>query len=114
MSQAYRDRITIWQDTRATGDELPTYGTARATGVACDIKPISGDETWRGRQLTEKVDYVVQFWHTTALQATEVTDQVEVTSGIFSGKRLNPRFSRVYPYDHGKPPMMELFCRESQ
>jgi len=104
----FRDVVTIQQDDASAGDEGPTYSD-RVAGVPCSITQISGDETWRSRRLTERVDFVIQCWHSETLAQTKATDRVLVTGGVFVGKTLNVVFPRI---DQTRPLIMELFCRE--
>jgi len=102
-------KITITPDSSAAGDNDPNYrGAAAVKNKTAWITAISGDETYRGRQLMANVDYVVETFKSIAVGPS---DRVTVTAGLFSGRTLN--IKQVRPrQEPGQPAMYELYCTE--
>ena len=112
MTRPWRDRITISSDARAAGSEVPAFTTTLATAVPCGITETKGEETYRGRSLEAGVDFVVEMGYSDDLATISATDQLAVTGGIYNGKTLNVIWPRIHRMKQGKPPMIELFCKE--
>ncbi len=74
----------------------------------CSILPVSGDETYRGRQLEAHVDYIA-----TGRRVSGVTPEMRlyVTAGMHKGKTLN--IEQVHEkWDKQRAPILELYCTE--
>ena len=55
----FLDIVTVQSDQRAEGSELPDYQPLYVN-VPARIITTGGQETYRGRQLEEQIDFVVQ------------------------------------------------------
>ena len=102
-----RDRARIQQDTSNDDTPTPTW-TNRVGNWPCQILPVGGDETYRGRQLEAHVDFVV-----TGRRVTGVTPKMRlyITAGMHKGKYLN--IEQVHEkWDQQRNPILELYCTE--
>ena len=109
----YRDRITWKQDNAAAGASDPSYGATLASDVPCRIRPLTGQETFRGRQLQGQVDYVVEMAYYTSIGGSlVVSDRGTVTAGLYNGKNLHVAWINTLPMERGRPPISEVYCRE--
>ena len=108
-SGTLRDRCHIQQD--SSTDDTPTVnftGTPFIANWPCEIMPIGGDESYRGRQLESKVDYVV----TGRFKDGVTTDmRVYVTAGRHKDKTLNIDHAHE-KWDKQNAPILELYCTE--
>lgn len=108
-SGTLKDRANIQQD--SSNDDTPTQdftGTPLVANWPCQIVPVGGDETYRGRQLESTVDYVV----TGRAVPRVVADQrLSVTAGTYKGKTLNIDVAH-YKWDKQNTPILELYCTE--
>jgi len=111
MIGQYRERVRIEQDNSAAGDPDPDYtGTPLAADVPCKIISVSGEETFRGRQLDPSVNYVVEMWQ---MDGVTPDMRVAVTSGgVYVGNTLDIRWVKQIPYSNGKPAQTWLYCTE--
>jgi len=104
-----RDRANIQQDTSNDDTPTPTWtGTPLVANWPCDILPIGGDESYRGRQLEAKVDYVA-----TGRFVDGVTAEMRlyVTAGQQKAKTLNIEQAHE-KRDNRNRPILELYCTE--
>lgn len=104
-----RERCTIQQDSTNPDDNSgPTYsGQAFATDVACDVKTISGDETYHGRQLQAGLTHIAHMRYRSGILTTM---RLLITTGIYKDKVLD--IVSVRPIqERGSPPMLELYCK---
>lgn len=109
----YRDRVSIRRDTANAGDELPTY-TEVFRGVPCNIIHTSGDESFRGRQMEGRTDYVVEVPFDMALSGDLVPSSVlmvEDSSGFVGGEILNIAHVQI-KRKPGMPHEFWVYCRE--
>ena len=109
----YRDVITWKQDNSAAGDPIPSYGATLSSNLPCYIRQISGAETFRGRQLQSRVDYVVEHAYYSGIGSSlAATDRGSVTAGIYNGKTMHVEWINNLPLDAGRPGITEVFCTE--
>jgi hypothetical protein len=80
--------------------------------VPCELTIISGQETWRGRQLEAHVDYVVGMQWDPDLQI-KATDRLEIVDSLLLpvGHPLNVLYVQPGRVD-GRAPRIEVFCRD--
>lgn len=106
----FRDVVDIQQDGSAEGSPTPSYsGAPLYESVPCKIKPISGDESYRGRQLEAHLSAVVEMQY---LEGVLPTMRLYVRAGIMAGRTLNIVHVRPLDLDRGRAPKLELYCRE--
>lgn len=103
-----RELCDIWQEDGDTNTPQPTYGTIFMRDVPCQISSVSGDESFRGRQLEAGVSYVVECHRLTGITPDM---RLEVTGGAYSGRYLNIAHVRDMTAE-GVPWRMQLYCRE--
>jgi hypothetical protein len=104
---AYRDTVTIQQDSSANGSAEPNYsGTAFMESVPCKIQTIGGDTSYRGRMLEARTSHVVELQH---ISGVTPTMRLYVTGGIHNGSYLNIGSIRVVE-GHGRARKLELYC----
>lgn len=108
-SSYYPDAVRIQSDASGAG-ERPSF-----TGVHCDKWPcriysVSGDETWRGRTLQGKIEYVVEGPFVASVSSKM---RLSVTSGrgMFDDRIFNIKASRPRQTS-GKLRVLELYCTE--
>ena len=107
-SSLARNRISILQDSSEEGDEAPLFtGTALATDLPCDIDSVSGQESYRGRQLEAGVNYVIRLRYKSGITPKM---RVTVTAGIFDGLAMDIRYVQHSSYERGKLPETWLMC----
>jgi len=107
---AYRDAVDIDQETSVPGEPVPDYsGAPLYADVPCDIRVISGDETYRGRQLEAHINAVVEMH---ALPGILPSMRLSVTAGHMVGRTLNIQHVRPVDLERGRLPKVELYCRE--
>ena len=106
----YPDRVTIQKDAALPG-ERPSFTGTQATRWPCRIYSISGDESWRGRTLEGKIEYVVEG---PFLSGVNSKMRLSVTSGrgMFDGIVLNIKAARP-TQANGQPRKLELYCTEN-
>ena len=105
---ALKDRCDIQQDGSADDNPHADWtGTPLVRNWPCDIQAVGGDESYRGRQLEAKVDYVVE-----CRMVDAVTSQMRlsVTGGIHKGKTLN--IDHIRDFNDRKGRRLELYCTE--
>ena len=108
---AYRDTVTIQQDSSAGGTAEPDYsGAALIDGVPCKITTIGGDTTYRGRMLEARTSHVVEMQYYAGITPTM---RLYVTGGIHVGSYLNITSVRVVDRS-GKARKLELYCDEKE
>lgn len=104
----FRELVDIERDTSPDGATGPDYASTRYRNVPCSIAIVSGDESFRGRQLEAHLSHVVELHWMPDIQAD---DRVKVKGGIFDGRKLNV----VHVHDlsgDGVPHRLQLYCRE--
>lgn len=110
MPGRFRDMVNVQQDSSAAGNPVEDFsGTALYESVPCDIRVISGDETYRGRQLEAHISAVVEMQY---LENITPKMRLSVTGGIMNGRTLNIVEVRPVDLDRGRAPKLELYCRE--
>lgn len=102
-----REVATIERDEADDGDQQPDYQTWKQ-GVPCSIATVSGDETYRGRQLEAHLTHVVELHRIPGLEANM---RLRVTGGHFAGRYLNIAYVRDLIED-ATPVRTQLYCRE--
>jgi head-tail adaptor len=108
-SGQFRDRVTIQTDASADGEPTASYTGTHQTRWPCKITVISGQESFRGRQLESGIDYAIEGWHLAGLTADM---RIYVTDGLFTGKTLNVQRVQHTAYDRGQPASTLIYCRE--
>lgn len=109
IGELARNRVTIKQDSSAAGDEAPVYtGPAFETSIPARIECISGQETYRGRQLEATVDYVVETRYTSGAKPSM---QLCPTTGMFAGLTLQVAFVQQVDFFRGRIPRTLWFCK---
>lgn len=105
----YPDRVTIESDGSAAG-ERRDFTNSFQSDWPCLITAIGGDETWRGRTLEGKVDFVVEGPFVTGVNSRM---RLNVTSGrgMFDDRLLNIKSSRP-TQRRGQQRMLEIYCTE--
>lgn len=104
-----KDAVTIQTDTSNAGDEDPSY-TAQKTAIPCRITSITGQETWRGRQLEATVDYVVEFG--TLRTDVDAQARLVVTGGVHNGVTMNVAYRQRVQQTMEQRAHIDAFCRE--
>lgn len=102
------ERVTIYQDAATDDSADPSY-TSYSADVPCDITSVSGEETFRGRQLQPGVSYVVEIDLDTS---TKPDMKVVPSTGVYNGVVLYVNYVKHVPYRAGQPPLTWLYCRE--
>ena len=111
MPGRFRDMVTIQRDSSAAGSPQEDFtGAALYEHVPCDIKVISGDESYRGRQLEAHISAVVEMQY---LENVTPKMRLSVEGGMMNGRTLNVVEVRPMDLDgKGRAPKLELYCRE--
>ena len=106
----YRDQVDIQQDSSAAGAPVPVYtGGAKYAKVPCDIVTVSGDETFRGKQLEAHLSHVVEMQY---MPDVDATMRLSVTGGTLTGRTLE--IVQVRPLDfNGRMRKLQLYCLET-
>ena len=105
----YPFTANIQEDTSDAGERLEEF-TATVTGMPVNVTPISGQASWRGRQLESVADYVVE---TPYRSGVDPRKRIALAGGIYNGINLNIKF--IHPvHKPGMMPVLELFCTELQ
>ena len=74
MSGILRHRMDVYKETAADGSDDPSF-TLYRTGIPCNMVPTSGMETYRGRKLEARINYVVETrWHRDYLPNMKLKD----------------------------------------
>lgn len=106
----FRERVEIQQDSSAAGASAPDYsGTPKYRSVPCSITAISGQETWRGRQLEAHRSHVIECHFINDIRPTM---RAKVLSGMYRGAYLNIDNVRPREREPGKLRTLELLCTE--
>lgn len=106
-----RCRVNILKDSSADGDEAPVYtGENFATSVPAEIESVSGQETYRGRQLEAGVNYVVRMRYLAGLLPTM---RVVPADGPFNALTFDVRYVQNLPYRRGHTPETWLYCGDA-
>lgn len=108
-SNEYRNRATIQRRSEADGESAPTWGTSVITGYPCKITTISGQETYRGRQMEAGITHVVEGRRLSS--AITSKDRLSITAGTHSGKTLNIKAVHNVIDRRGKE-QLEMYCAE--
>lgn len=103
---AFNDRVNI-EDDVATGDNNAEVFGDSVTGIPCTIVTVSGDETYRGRQLEPHISHVVEMRFRSGISAAM---RLVAAGGIYNGRTLN--IVSVRPVRRSNVPYLELYCRE--
>lgn len=107
VNPVYQFRGTLKTDTSTDDDPAESF-TSTVAGMPLNVTPTSGQESYRGRTLEARVDYVIE---TPYRSGVEPKQRIEMTSGIYSGRLLN--ISQVHPIQKpGQMPTLELYCTE--
>jgi SPP1 family predicted phage head-tail adaptor len=104
-----RDRVTI--QTNAAADDNPdeSFTTTHKTRWPCKIVPISGQESYRGKQIEAGIDYVVEGRY---LAGVTPLMRVYVTGGFYKAKYFNIVRVHQIQYQRGSVAETTLFCSE--
>lgn len=103
---AFNDRVIIQADGSTDDNPAQEFGNSAAS-IPCTIVTVSGDETYRGRQLEAHLTHVVEMRFRTGI-IPEM--RLVVAGGIYSGDTLNIVSAR--PVRRSNVPYLELYCRE--
>lgn len=110
MRNAYRDMVTIQQDSSLGGAPVPDYsGSALMAAVPCSVTARGGNEAYRGRMLEAHVTHIVECQY---IEGVTPTMRLYVTGGIHSGKYLNVEYANVFE-GGGRARKLELHCVEN-
>ena len=107
----YPDLVAIKQDTSNADEDTPTQlaGTYLASW-RCLIRAVGGDETYRGRQFEEHVDFVIEGPWVSGV-TSEMQIYVSSGRGIFDGRWIN--INHVRPkQEPGRTKMLEIYGTE--
>jgi len=105
----FPDRATIQQDSSLDGSPVEDFsGTALKSSIPGRLVDVSGDETYRGRQLEAHVSHVFECRYFSGVLPTM---RLLMVGGIHGGKYLNIAYVKVVR-EQGKIPMQWLYCRE--
>ena len=104
----FRDMVTVEKDVSNAGDPVPDYSGTLYKLVPCNITVISGDESWRGRQLEAHVSHVVAMHDMPGITAKH---RLRVVAGYIVDAILNVLYVRPIKFD-GRIQYQELYCRE--
>lgn len=108
-SGSLRELGDIEQDSSTTSDTAPDYsGRPFMRRVPSSIASVSGDETYRGRQLKAGTTHVVEIRR---LQGVSPDMRYRVTQGSHRGKVLHIVSVRDMTAE-GIPQRMQLDCKE--
>jgi len=103
-----RHRATLQQDSSNDDDpECDFTGDALVTNYACSIVCTTGQETWRGRKLESRVDYVVVG---RVVDGVTPDMRLSITGGLYNGKTLN--IDTVKTVQMRGKPSLEMYCTE--
>lgn len=107
MSRAYRDTVTIQQDSRTDNAPTPDYsGSSFLTGYPCMVTARGGNESYRGRVLEPHIDYIVEGqW----LDGVLPSMRLLVTGGIHTGRYLNIAYA-IPIEGGGRARKLEMQC----
>lgn len=102
MTTRMRYRVTIKRENSADGSDVPTYDNFMQQ-VPCDIVPVSGGETYRGRQIEATATHLISTRYVDGVLPTMklVDDHSSVEYFI---ERINKRDGRNH--------MLDIQCRE--
>jgi len=104
---SYPNIATLQTDT-STDDNPAESFVATVAGMPIKVTAISGDETWRGRQLESHIDYVVETPWRTGVTSKQ---RLAMSGGIYDGRTLNIEYAKPLQLP-GHPPKLELYCTE--
>lgn len=107
----YPDTVRILSDASNADEDTPSILTGtHKDRWRCNIRAVGGDETYRGRQFEEHVDFVIEGpW----ISGVNAEMQIYVISGrtIFDGRYIS--INHVRPkQEPGKPRMLEIYGTE--
>ena len=107
----FRDMVDIQQDSSAEGNPEEGFtGSPFLARVPCEIRTISGDETFRGRQLTAGNSHVVHMHYYPGIK----TRMRLLCRGRLDGRILNITDVRELDMDErGRRKLLELYCSEA-
>ena len=106
----FRDVVDIYEDQSLAGSPIPDYsGEPIYRAVPCSITTVSGDESFRGRQLESHLTHVIEMHTYPEITATcRLTDR-----GRLAGRHFNVRQVRPLDVDKsGRRQMLQLYCEE--
>ena len=104
----YRDMVNIQKDASAEGQLDPSYTATLYAKVPCKVVIVSGDETYRGRQLEPHLSHVVELFYMNGIKPDM---RLKVIGGTTVGSTLNIAYVKVLDHD-GRKKKLELYCRE--
>lgn len=103
-----KDRCDIQQDSSTDDNPAQVWtGTPLVRNWPCAIQAVGGDESYRGRQLEAKVDYMVE-----CRMVDSITSRMRlsVTGGVHKGKTLN--IDHIREFNDRKGRRLEMYCTE--
>lgn len=103
----FNDRVNIQTDTSVPSSQTESFATS-TPGIPCNVVTVSGDETYRGRQLEAHLTHVVEMRFRSGITPMM---RLVVAGGIYNGAVLNIQSVRPVRKP-GKMPLLELYCRE--
>lgn len=105
----YRDLVDIQQDSSADGEAENFTGKPLLENVPCEIRTVSGDESFRGRQIEAHLTHVVEMHDYPGVVSTMRL----VDRGRMAGRIMNIRHVRQLDVDaFGRRKMLQLYCEE--
>lgn len=102
-----RDLATIEMDASNDAEQDPQYRQAFLKNVPCSIAVVSGDESFRGRQLEAHLSHVVELHR---IEGVKADMRLKVIGGPHKGSYLNIVYVRDMTAE-GVPQRMQLYCR---
>lgn len=103
-----RELADIEDDAAPAGASDPSYSKIKYQGVPCRVEIVSGDETYRGRQLESHLSHVVEMQR---LPGIKPDMRLNMTGGNYAGRKLNIVYVRDLTGD-GPLQRQQLYCRE--
>lgn len=107
LNPTFPDRVNIQADGATDDNPAQAFATSVAS-VPCKVVTVSGDETYRGRQLEGHLTHVVEMRFRSGLLPDM---RLVVAGGIYNGSTLNIQSVRPVRKP-GSMPLLELYCRE--
>ena len=106
---SYRDYVDAYADVSAAGEAVPDYsGDPFYQAIPCSIVTVSGDETYRGRQLEAHITHVIETRYLPDIVATTRL----IARGRLSGRVFNVDSVREIDQTKGRPQALLIKCVE--
>jgi hypothetical protein len=68
----YRHRVTFKRDTSPDGNPDPSYTSNIIPNWPCDIRPVSGGERVRGKQLQAETKVLIETRYSSLMRTTDI------------------------------------------